>query len=259
MARTVTTKDFTVRGLEGPPVTALIYDLAPWTDAARTFLRRLRGFPTALSDLPLLLYVPRRAETPQLLVEAGRLSMVWGENQLDAIDDVRRLRRAIRRILEVTPAAVVFRLMMFHLPDLPSDVVQFCRLACGGLAAGRGASLTVSGLSKGLGVERRTLERHWRQFHLAPKEFLDWIVLVFAAYMAERHNVEIYDTGELIGMDTKRLRRCLLRLKHGSGTDGVDAVLMQMSRRFTRIRLPHQRPDWDLRGELVPLYEAAGL
>lgn len=259
MARIVTTKDFTVRGLAGPPVAALVYDLAPWTDAARRFVRSLRGFPTAVPDVPLLLYVPLRAEAAQLLVEAGRLSMVWGELQLDVIDEVRRLRHAIRQVLAVTPAAVVFRLLMFHLPDLPSDVVQFCRLASGRLAAGKGGSLTVSALAKSLSVERRTLERRWRQFGLAPKELLDWIVLAFAAYVADRHNLEIDETGEILGLDTKRVQRCRIRLKQPSRTESVNAVLMQMSRRFSRIRVPHPRPEWDLRGEVVPLYEATGL
>jgi len=257
--RIVTQRDFTVRGLAGAPAAVLVYDFAPWTDAARAFLRRLRGFPTGRPDIPVVLYVPQRAEAAQLLVEAGRLSMVWGELQLDTVDDVRRLRRAIRRILEVTPAAVVFRLMMFHLPDLPADVVHFCRLACGALAAARGGTLTVSALSKDLGVERRTLERRWHQFHLAPKEFLDWIVQVFAAYMAERYSREIDDTAEILGVNAQRLRRCRVRLKRLQRTDSVEAVLMHMSRRFSRIRVPHPRPAWDLRGEVVPLYEAAGL
>ena len=256
-ARVVTQTDFTVRGLDGPPAAALVYDFAPWTDAAGAFLRRLRGFPTALTDLPVLLYAPQRAEIGQLLVEAGRLSMVWGELQLESLEEVRRLRRAIREILAVTPAAVVFRLMMFHLPDLPVDVVHFCRAACGALAAGRGGTLTVSALSKDLGVDRRTLERRWRLFHLAPKEFLDWITLVFAAYIAERHDLEFYDAGDLLGMDAKRLQRCRLRLKPLFRTDSVEAVLMAMSRRLSRIRVPHPRPATDLRRD-VPLYEAAG-
>lgn len=126
-------------------------------------------------------------------------------------------------------------------------------------AAGRGGALTVSALSKDLGVERRTLERRWRLLHLAPKEFLDWITLVFAAHIAERHHLEISGAGELLGMDAKRVERCRLRLKPLFNTDSVEAVLMAMTRRLSRIRIPHPRPDWDLRGEVVPLYEAAGL
>jgi len=256
-ARIVATSNFTVRGLAGPPAALLVYDFAPWTDTARAFLRRLRGFPTALPDLPVLLYVPQRMEIGQLLVEAGRLSMTWGELQFDGPDEVRRLRRAIRQILEVTPAAIVFRMLMFYVPDLPADVVHFCRRACGALAAGRGRTLTVSALSKDLGVERRTLERRWRLLHLAPKEFLDWITLVFAAHIAERHDLEIYDAGELLGMDAKRVERCRLRLKPLFNTDSVEAVLMAMTRRLTQIRVPRPRPATDFRGE-VPLFEVAG-
>jgi hypothetical protein len=108
-ARIVTQRDFTVRGLEGAPAALLVYDLAPWTDAASAFLHRLRGFPTSRPAIPVLLYAPQRVDIGQLLVEAGRLSMVWGELQLDDVDEVRRLRRAIRRVLAVAPAAVVFR------------------------------------------------------------------------------------------------------------------------------------------------------
>jgi hypothetical protein len=247
-----------MHGLSGPPAAALAYDLAPWTEAAITFLRRLRGFPLAVPDLPVLLYAPQRPEVAQLLVEAGRLSMVWGEMQFNGADEVLRIRRTVRRVMAVTPAAIVFRLMMFHLTDLPADVVQFCRRACGALAAGRGGTLTVSGLSNDLGVDRRTLERRWRQFHLAPKEFLAWTVLVFAAYMAEKHNLQTYDTGAFLGLDAKRLQRCRLRLKSLFRIDSVEAVLMQMSRRLARIRVPNPRPAWDLRGDVVPLYEAAG-
>jgi hypothetical protein len=256
--RIVTRKDFTMRGLAGAPVAALIYDLAPWTEGAGLFLRRFRSFPSNNTDLPVLLYVPQRAETAQLLVEAGRLSMVWAELQLDATDEIPRLRRAIRRVLAVTPAAVVFRLMMFHLPDLPADVVQFCRLACGLLAAGRGDGLTVSSLSKDLGVERRTLERRWHVFHLPPKEFLDWIILVFAVWVADRHSLPLYDTGELFGIEPIRLQRTRRRLKRLYRTNSVEDVLMQLSHRFDRLRVP-QRPACDLRGEVAPLYEAAVL
>lgn len=256
--RTVTMRDFTTYALDGPAA-ALVYDLAPWTDAALAFLRRLRAFPSPGSNLPVLLYAPHRPEVAQLLVEAGRFSMMWGETQFDGSDEVRRLRRVVRRVLEVTPAAVVFRLLMFYLPDLPRDLVQFCRLACGLLAEGKAEALTVSRIASALGAERRTLERRWRRMHLpAPKELLDWVVVTFAAYVAERHGIRIYAAHDLIGMEETRLRRSRLRLKTLPRADGgVELVLMHLSRRFTRTGF--RRAPGDRRASVdVPLYEVGG-
>lgn len=245
----VTARDISVRGLDGPPVAALVYDLAPWNDDARRLLGRLGP------DLPVMFYAPSHAEVARLLIEAGRLPLVDGELQCDGPGDIARLRRSVRRLLEMAPAAIVFRLLMRHAPNLPSVVVQFCRNACGVLAAGMGDTLTVSHLASALGADRRTLERHWRAHKLPPpKEMLDWIIVVFAAYLSERDNLLLYSTHELLGMSWERLRRSRLRLRHlRQATQGVVVVLTQFARRLTRpnAQPPHHQP------LLVPFHKAS--
>jgi len=82
--------------------------------------------------------------------------------------------------------------------------------------------------------------------------------VVFAAYVAETHGIRIYDANELLGMDAKRLRRSRLRLRGLFKADGgVERVLMYLSRRFTRQRLPRASRDGRVFLD-VPLYEAAG-
>jgi hypothetical protein len=71
--------------------------------------------------------------------------------------------------------------------------------------------------------------------------------------------MQFYDSSDVLGLNAQRLRRCRLRLKGLYRLESVEAILMHMSRRFSKIRVRHARPDWDLRGEVVPLYEAAGL
>ncbi|MGH7607757.1 MAG: hypothetical protein ACREME_10480, partial [Gemmatimonadales bacterium] len=78
--RAASAKDVMPAGV-GPSVVAIVYDLAPWNDEARRLLRRLRRDP--VPDLPALLYAPPRHEVGPLLMEAGRLPIVWGELQCD--------------------------------------------------------------------------------------------------------------------------------------------------------------------------------
>lgn len=235
-ARLVTAHDFTMHGLEGPPVGALVYDLAPWTDEALKSLRRLRVKPHAFANLPILIYAPPRAEIGRLLVDAGRLPMVWGELQVSEGSDIARLRRTIRTMLAVTPGAVVLQLLMVYAPHLPRLVLRFCEIACVRLAAGHGDTLTVSVIASDLGADRRTLERRWRNWNLpSPKELLNWITILFAAYLAERHHVSIYETNGLLGMSPERLRRCRFRIRPLPLVErGLDPILVALARRISR-------------------------
>lgn len=175
--------------LEGTTPAALVYDLAPWSAAALQFLSRLRSAPWRVAELPVLLYVPPRPEAAQLLVEAGRFSLVRGEMQCDGASEGGRIRGAMRQLLRDAPAAGVFQLLMRHLPDLPSDVQRLCRFACEKLAAHDGAELTVSRAAAELGADRRTLERRLRALGLPmPKELFDWTIVVFAAYVADEES-----------------------------------------------------------------------
>ncbi len=238
-ARVVTMGDFTVRGIAGPPVAALVWDGAPWSAATVGFLRRLRAAASHLADLPVLLYVPPRAEVPQLLIAAGAYPLVRGEMHLGTAADGGRLRVAIRRLLESAPASAVYRRLILAMPDLTSDVQRICRFTCDKLAAREGDTLTVSRVAKDLGMERRTLERRFRLLGLPkPKELLDWIVVVFAAYVAERRGSRLYPAAPLLGLSEVRFRRTRLRLRTlRRATGGVALVLQQMSDRISRCRL----------------------
>ena len=234
--RLVSAKDFGVYGLEGPSAAALVYDLAPWNDEALKFLRRMRAKRLPVTDLPVLVYAPSRAEVGRLLVDAGHLPMVWGELQFAEGSDVARLRRSIRQMLAVTPAAVVLQLLKVYAPQLPALVLQFSQAACGRLAAGKGDTLTVSFIASALNADRRTLERRWRSWNLpAPKEFLDWVVVLYAAYLSERHRISFDDTNRLMGMSSERLRRCRFRLRPRPLVEkGVEPILAALTRRMTR-------------------------
>ncbi|SRR6266536_1733211 len=141
--RAITARDVAVSGLTGAPVAALIYDLAPWNDEAIKFLRRLRhkGLP---ANLPVLIYAPPRPEVGKLLVDAGRMPMIWGELQVEENSDIARLRNTLRQMIAVTPAAIVLQLLMVYAPNLPSLALRFCEAACVRLGAARGENLTVS-------------------------------------------------------------------------------------------------------------------
>lgn len=238
IARVVTMGDFTIRGIEGAPVAALVWDGAP-AAVALSFLHRTRASASQLADLPLLLYVPPRADVAQLLLAAGAFPLIRGEIQSGTLADVNRLRAAIRGLLESAPAAAVYRRLMLALPDLTQDVQHICRFACGKLAARKGDSITVSRVAKELRMARRTLERRFRTLGLPkPKEFLDWIVVVFAAYVARGQGTQLYALGPRIGLSEARMRRTRLRLRTlRRATGGVARVLSQLSDRITLYRM----------------------
>jgi len=237
-SRVVTMGDFTIRGIEGAPVAALVWDGAP-APTALTFLRRTRAPASQLVDLPLLLYVPPRADVAQLLIAAGAFPLIRGEVQSGTVADAGRLRAAIRALLESAPADAVYRRLMLALPDLTQDVQHICRFACGKLAARKGDTLTVARVAKELGMARRTLERRFQSLGLPkPKEFLDWIVVVFGVYVAGSQGTQLYALGPRMGFSEARMRRTRLRLRTlRSATSGVARVLQQLSDRITRFRL----------------------
>ncbi len=184
----------------------------------------------------MLVYAPQRPEVGSLLVEADQMGMVWGESQFAEVSDIARLRRTIRQMLAVTPASIVLQLLMVYAPQLPPLVVEFCRIACNRLGAGKGDTLTVSLIASELGADRRTLERRWRTWSLpSPKDFLAWIIILFAAYLSERHRVSVYDTNALLGMSVERLRRCRFRLRPRPLFEkGVEPVLTALARRIAQ-------------------------
>jgi hypothetical protein len=88
-------------------------------------------------------------------------------------------------------------------------------------------------------VERRTLERRFRSLGLPkPKELLDWIVVVFGAYVAGSQGTQLYAFGPRMGLSKARMRRTRLRLRTlRRATSGVALVLSQLADRITRCRM----------------------
>ena len=187
-----------------------VYDLAPWNDVA---LHLLRCVTTSHPAVPVLLFVPTRTDVASLLVRCGSAPCLTAEFQLRDREQVIRLRAAMRDLVRNAPGEVIGSTIVSLMPPDP-NVARFCRQAVAHLCYSKDqGALTVYSVSHDLHVGVRTLERACGDASLPPpKEMLDWITLLVAAYTAAATQTRTCRVAAYLGVDSQKLWRLRHRL-----------------------------------------------
>lgn len=190
---------------------ALVIDLAPWVDSAIATLhwvRRVRPI------MPVLLFTPNVSRVAMLLLECGRMEGVRAFSQPQSVDDPHALRNEIRTLLDGIGGLAFLEIVKRAVPGAPRVVLGYVRWAVRLLCDERHlASLTVGLVSSRLDVSERSLHRLWGSAALPhPKEMLDWLLLLFVSFQAERTGLPQSTVAGHIRLNRQRLYRIRRRL-----------------------------------------------
>ena len=194
------------------PCTALVYDLAPVTDASVDLIHTLRS---RHPWLPILLYPPLREGVVPLILAAGQIPGVKAKGQcLDSLEP-QRLRAFIRDALASAPASRIGTMVSLLITGAPPRLLAFAQVALRRLGARNPASSrTVGAIASELGMTPRTLQRAVPDDTLPPpKELLDWLTLLFITKVASWSGVSLRTVARDFRIDPNtfyRLRRRLM-------------------------------------------------
>ncbi len=191
---------------------ALIYDLAPWDDDAVEVVRYARR---QHPPLPILLYAPHKPGAAQLVLECGAITGVSAHSQFKNSGELSRLRRETRNLLDRVSEQVLAQLVDLLIPGAPGEMRMFSRRLLMNLhVQQRRDWLTVGRVARQLRFSARTLERISAGARLPhPKEWLDWLVLLYVSFEAGCSGRWLATIARRIGLEPRhiyRLRRRLL-------------------------------------------------
>jgi hypothetical protein len=188
-----------------------VYDLAPWDRSAVELVRLIRRENPIL---PIFLYPPPVPGATELVLECGSIIGVSAQSQSHVANAVSALRRGVYDLLDSVAELVFVGLIQEVVHRAPHEVLEFTRVTLRVLQTEqRVASLSVTRIALRLRVPTRTLRRSWQRTSLpSPKEMLDWLVLLFVNFEAERRGVPVSKIATRLGLDRQHLYRIRRRL-----------------------------------------------
>lgn len=193
---------------------AFIFDMAPWDASVAQLMEWLReSYPI----LPILLYTPHVPGAAELVLRCGSMHGVSAVSQFHQPTNTSELRRAIRDLLNCIDGLLFLQLIERVEPGIRNEVARFARFATQMLNTERSVtSLTVTQIAMRMRCSPRSLNRSWAQTSLPqPKEFLDWLLLLFVSFKALRSGVSMSKVARSVGLDSQRSYRIRKRLLSG--------------------------------------------
>ena len=203
------------------PMRSLVYDLCPWTPAAAA---TLVGLMETNPELRVLLYVPVRADSLEMLPRFAGFKGISTKIQSFSVVTFGLLCGLLRRLDSGDVDAVCERAVTSALPDLPPSMREMLRVAGSSIAGMRPSTgpLNVAQLAGELGVSSRTLARKLAAAGLPPpKEFLDWMLLVYVEDRATREGCPHFTVARRLGCDSNAFYRVR---KRRLGTAAPDSL-----------------------------------
>jgi AraC-like DNA-binding protein len=229
-----------------PSWLALIYDLRPWDTRAVALLKRCGSFAPAS---PVLLYVPPLPGAGALLASCAREARVTIKLQFQDQFESERLAASVGHVLAQIPGKRLAFLLRAALPQMPERVCCSINSALDAVAHDQRPTVLQLATATGIGV--RTLEREFAAAGLSrPKEFLNWLTLLYITLVSERGHQSCASVARVVGLcpsDFYRLRRRLLGtdihplLKSPPYTSELELALMAfLQRHRIPIRTRHR-------------------
>jgi hypothetical protein len=187
---------------------AVVCDLSPWDEDA---LNRLDAFREDRPDLPVLVYIPKGLATLALQTEL-RIPNLMVRIQAHGSEEERGLRKDLRRLLASIPADQLMLVISRMLPNAAPSIVAFIRGVLERL--GPTQKVTVTNTAAAIGLAGRTLERQIRAEGLrTPKEFMDWLTLMYIVFIAERSGRSVAHAAKAVRHNSNDLYRLRRRLE----------------------------------------------
>ena len=184
----------------------LVYDLSPWTPtAAATLTGILETNPTVRA----LLYVPVRADGLDMLPRFGGLDGVCTKVQSFSVATFGLLCGLLRFVCSGDTASIGEGTVTAAVPNLTPTMWNMLRVATANITSARASgSLRVVDLARELNISPRTLTRKFTGAGLPPpKEFLDWMLLMYVADRASREGCPAFVMARRLGCDANAFYR----------------------------------------------------
>ena len=189
-----------------PKLQRLIYDLHPWNPyAGAMFMKILQTNPT----LRVLLYVPIRADSLEMLPRFGGMDRVCSKVQHFSVATFGLLCGLVRFVNTGDACSVCERVVAKAMPDLTQNMRSVLRVATAKVTGSKTRTANrVGGLARDLRVSSRTLTRRFMDGGLPPpKEFLDWMLLMYVADRAAREGLPAASVARRLGYDANAFYR----------------------------------------------------
>ena len=198
---------------ESHSYSALIYDLAPWDDRALVGINRLRRWRP---ELPILFYVPPVSRAVALIPRCGGIGNVRFRIQERNGNGMPEFRRDVEWLVQSVPSGEIITRLREAFPEMPSSLLQLARYV---LRTPDGNQRpTVGSAARALRLSKRTLERRVRCDGLpAPKELIDWIMLLHVSFIASRGSTSMSMVARCVGVNANDLYRIKSRLADRAG------------------------------------------
>lgn len=198
---------------ESHSYSALIYDLAPWDDRALVGINQLRRWRP---ELPILFYVPPVSRAVALIPRCGGIGNVRFRMQEHSGNGMSEFRRDVAWLVQSVPSGEIITRLREAFPEMPSSLLQLARYVL--RTPGVSRRPTVESAARALRLSKRTLERRVRCDDLpAPKELIDWIMLLHVSFIASRGSTSMSRVARCVGVNANDLYRIKSRLADRAG------------------------------------------
>ncbi len=197
----------------------LVYDLSPWT---ATSAATLIGLIDSRPEAKILLYVPVRADALEMVSRFAGMGHVCTKVENSSVATFGLLCGLVGYVASGGADALCERAVNEAIPELTPNMRNLVRVAAANVArpTSRGAP-NVDMLARELGVSPRTLVRRFTGVGLpAPKEFLDWMLLLQVADKTAREGGPALHAARTLGCNANAFYRIKKR-RLGGGASGV--------------------------------------
>ena len=211
--RTVRVHPSRIAVSESHSYSALIYDLAPWDDQALVGINRFRRWRP---ELPILFYVPPVSRAVALIPRCGGIGNVRFRIQERNGNGMPEFRRDVAWLVQSVPSGEIITRLREAFPEMPSSLLQLARYVL--RTPDDNQRPTVGSAARALRLSKRTLERRVRCDGLpAPKELIDWIMLLHVSFIASRGSTSMSRVARCVGVNANDLYRIKSRLADRAG------------------------------------------
>ena len=189
-----------------PRLQRLVYDLHPWSPATAAMLMNVLQTNPALR---VLLYVPIRADSLEMLPRFGGIDRVCSKVQHFSVATFGLLCGFMRFVNTGDACSACERVVAEAMPDLKQNMRSVLRVATANVTGSKSRTANrVGGLARDLSVSSRTLTRRFMDGGLPPpKEFLDWMLLMYLADRAAREGLPVASVARQLGYDANAFYR----------------------------------------------------